>query len=81
MSCDLNSAREVQITCREFTGKNKINFKMDLSNVDWNILGSCHDANSLYETVVAVFLELYNINFPLKTKRIKLKDLKTVIDE
>ena len=35
------------------------NFKLELINVNWNIMNSCRGTNSKYETSLKTFLELY----------------------
>ena len=41
------------------------NFKLELIDVNWNIMNSCRGTNSKYETSLKTFLELYKKHFLL----------------
>ena len=63
---------------RFFNESNLASFKNQISNINWDILNSTQcSANSLYETFLNIFSEIYDVNFPLTEIEIKPKNLKT----
>ena len=63
---------------RFFNESNPASFKNQISNINWDILNSTQcSANSLYETFLNIFSEIYDVNFPLTEIEIKPKNLKT----
>ena len=61
-----------------FNERNLASFKNQMSNLNWDILNSTQcTANSLYETFLNIFSEIYDVNFPLTEIEIKPKNLKT----
>ena len=61
-------------TFRDFCNSNKINFKDDLDNLTWESVFLSDDPNSSYDNFIEIFLTLFDDNFPLITKKVKLKD-------
>ena len=64
---------------RRFFNENNIaSFKDQISNINWDNLNSTQcSVNSLYETFLNIFNEIYGVNFPLTEIEIKPKNLKT----
>ena len=63
---------------RFFNESNLASFKDQISNINWDNLNSTQcSANSLYETFLNIFSEIYDANFPLTEIEIKPKNLKT----
>ena len=55
---------------RRFIDDNKMfNFARQLSTVNWNV--SDGDANMSYNNFISKFMGLYNLRFPVVTKKIK----------
>ena len=68
----------IKLKKRFFKERNLASFKNQISNINWDILTSTQcSANSLYETFLNTFSEIYDVNFPLTDIEIKLKNLKT----
>ena len=66
--------RTIELKLRTFSERNKQNFTNDLQNANWNIK-NVQGANAQYEWFINIFSSLYDKNFPLTTKNIKVKDL------
>ena len=64
---------------RRFFNENNIaSFKDQISNINWDNLNSTQcSVNSVYETFLNIFNEIYGVNFPLTEIEIKPKNLKT----
>ena len=61
-----------------FNESNLASSKNQISNINWDILNSNQcSANSLYETFLNIFSEIYDVNFPLNEIEMKPKNLKT----
>ena len=59
---------------RFFNESNLASFKNQISNINWDILNSTQcSANSLYETFLNIFSEIYDVNFSLTKIEINLK--------
>ena len=55
-----------------------MSFKDQISKINWDNLNSTQcSVNSLYETSLNIFNEIYDVNFPLTEIEIKPKNLKT----
>ena len=68
----------IKLKKRFFKERNLASFKNQISNINWDILTSTQcSANSLYETFLNTFSEIYDMNFPLTDIEIKPKNLKT----
>ena len=60
-----------------FNESNLASFKNQISIINWDILNfTQYSANSLYETFLNIFSEIYNVNFSLTEAGIKPKNLK-----
>ena len=64
----------IRVSFRDFSVKNSISFKDDLKNVDW--FENCIDVNVMTSSFLEKFYQIFNRNFPIKTKTIGLKRLK-----
>ena len=72
-----DTSKKIIITKRNFSERNKENFKNDLQRTDWGILDNCVNANVVFENFSDTFSTLYEKNFPLKKHYIKNKGLMT----
>ena len=70
-------SKNIEITKRNFSERNKENFKNDLKRTDWGVLDSHVNTNVVFEKFSDTFSTLYEKNFPLKKHKIKTKDLNT----
>ena len=66
----LNQNKTIEIEKRNFSNENKENFKQELRDFDWSILDQYNDTNSLYDTLLENFLDIYNRHFPIEKKKI-----------
>ena len=58
----------------QFTNvRNKSNFRLSLSRVNWNLRFDESDTNECYNSFVSEYVRLYNESFPLKTIKLKTK--------
>ena len=73
----LNISKETMITRRIFSERNKVNFKNDLRQIEWEALNRNVKTNTMYENFSNEFLTLYDKHFPLKEYKVKNKDLVT----
>ena len=63
---------------RMFNENNLASFKDQISKINWDNLNSTQcSVNSLYETFLNIFNEMYDVNFPVTEIEIKSKNLKT----
>ena len=58
--------------CRKITADNINKFKLVLGQTDGSILENINDTNLAYNTFLTKFLDIYNINFPIIHKSIKV---------
>ena len=60
--------------CRQIwpTVDNINKFKLALGQTDWSILENINDTNLAYNTILSKCHEIYNINFPIIHKSIKV---------
>ena len=61
------------LTKRDFSERNKSNFRLSLSRVNWNLRFDESDTNECYNSFVSEYVRLYNESFPLKTIKLKTK--------
>lgn len=73
----LKNRQTKYVTVRDFSERNKNNFWLSLSRVNWNSCFNESDTNKSYNSFVSEYVRLYTESFlPLKT--IKLKTKKTM---
>ena len=74
---------ESVIYFRNFNNENIQNFKLDLMNVNWQLVFVADNPNVGYDNFITIFLSLFNKNFPLIEKKIrgKSKDLPYMTSE
>ena len=61
-----------------FNESKPASFKNQISDINWDILNSTKSsANSLHETFLNIFSEIYDVNFPLTEIKRKPKNFKT----
>ena len=64
---------------KRFFNENNIAFSKDhISYINWDdLISTQYSVNSLYETFLNIFNEIYDVNFPLTEIEVKPKTLKT----
>ena len=74
----LQKSPPLKLKKRFFNESNLASFKNQISNIYWDILNSTQcSGNSLYETFLNIFSDIYDVNFPLTEIEIKPKNSKT----
>ena len=75
MSIENSKPTKKVVTQRKITNQSIENFKLALSNVNWATTVNVECPNNAYDTFINNFSKLYNSNFPLEKKIIRVKDL------
>ena len=69
----LKNRQTKYVTVRDFSERNKSNFRLSLSRVNWNSRFDESDINESYNGFVSEYVRLYHESLPLKTIKLKTK--------
>ena len=76
----LKNGQTKYVTVRDFSERNKSNFRLSLSRVNWNSRFDESDTNESYNSFVSEYVRLFNERFPLKTMKL-IKQRKLLLTE
>jgi hypothetical protein len=62
--------RDDFIKSRFLTENNILRFKNDLENINWTTVTNCNDPQIAYDLFSEIFIDLYNLHFPVKNVRL-----------
>jgi hypothetical protein len=62
--------RDDFIKSRFLTENNILRFKNDLENINWTTVTNCNDPQVAYDLFSEIFIDLYNLHFPVKVVRL-----------